>query len=116
MRDRHRRRLDRQFRALSRRSPRLKAAIARLNGRRGVLVRVPSGIALLIGGLLAFLPFLGLWMIPLGLMVLAIDLPRLRPAVSAGIIRLRRRRRVWQRNRLKGPRRARPAVTALSGD
>jgi hypothetical protein len=103
MRDRHRRRLDRQFRAMSRAFPKLKGAITRLNVRRGVLVRVPLGIALLIGGLLSILPFLGLWMIPLGLMVLAIDLPLLRPAVSAGIIRLRRRWSVWRRNRPNGP-------------
>jgi len=87
---------------MSRAFPKLKGAIARLNEKRGVLVRVPLGIVLLIGGLLSFLPFLGLWMIPLGLMVLAIDLPRLRPAVSAGIIRLRRRWSVWRRKRPNG--------------
>jgi len=90
---------------MSRAFPKLKGAIRRLNVRRGVLVRVPLGIALLMGGLFAILPFLGLWMIPLGLMVLAIDLPLLRPAVSAGIIRLRRRWSVWRRDRQPDPER-----------
>jgi hypothetical protein len=47
----------------------------------GVNVRVPShpilrvflGIVLIIGGLLGFLPILGFWMLPLGLVVLSVD-------------------------------------------
>jgi hypothetical protein len=39
------------------------------------LLRILLGIAFLIGGLFWFLPILGLWMIPLGIMVLAVDLP-----------------------------------------
>lgn len=38
-------------------------------------LRVPIGILLVIGGILGFLPILGFWMIPLGLMVLAVDFP-----------------------------------------
>ena len=41
-------------------------------------VRLPAGIVLIAGGLLGFLPVLGLWMIPLGLLLLAQDLPFLR--------------------------------------
>ena len=85
--------------------------MAQGGGRRGAFVRVPLGITLLIGGMLFFLPFFGLWMIPLGLMVLAIDLPLLRPAVSAGIIRLRRRWSLWRRDR-----KARQGVTDGSKD
>jgi hypothetical protein len=97
MADRHRRRLERQFRALSRASPALESVIAVINSRRGILVRLPLGLLLLLGGLMWFLPFLGLWMIPLGLLLLAIDLPALRPAVTAVIIRLRRRWSSWRR-------------------
>lgn len=43
------------------------------------VVRVLLGIALVLGGLIGFLPILGFWMIPLGLLVLAIDLPFVRP-------------------------------------
>ena len=40
--------------------------------------RIPAGILLIIGGLLSFLPVLGLWMLPLGVALLAIDVPFLR--------------------------------------
>jgi len=39
------------------------------------LLRVVLGIALICGGLLGFLPILGFWMVPLGLAVLAVDIP-----------------------------------------
>ena len=51
------------------------------------ILRIALGIALVIGGLLGFLPILGFWMLPLGLFVLSIDLKPAR--------RLRRRLEVW---------------------
>jgi hypothetical protein len=41
--------------------------------------RVPLGIVLVLCGIVGFLPILGFWMIPLGLLVLAIDVPFVRP-------------------------------------
>lgn len=38
-------------------------------------VRLPAVITLIIGGIFAILPFLGLWMLPLGLMLIAADVP-----------------------------------------
>lgn len=35
--------------------------------------RIAVGLALIVGGILGFLPILGFWMIPLGLAVLALD-------------------------------------------
>jgi hypothetical protein len=49
--------------------------------------RIGLGISLLAGGMLFFLPVLGLWMLPLGLLVLSVDLLRVR--------RIRRRLTVW---------------------
>ncbi|MBI3678429.1 MAG: hypothetical protein HY243_17605 [Proteobacteria bacterium] len=43
----------------------------RLPGTR--LIRTVLGIALCIGGLLGFLPVLGFWMLPLGILVLSVD-------------------------------------------
>jgi len=40
--------------------------------------RIPLAIGLMIGGLFGFLPVIGFWMLPLGLALLAIDLPFLR--------------------------------------
>jgi hypothetical protein len=49
--------------------------------------RIALGVALVLGGLVGFLPILGFWMLPLGLIVLSVDLPAVR--------RLRRRLVVW---------------------
>lgn len=48
----------------------------KLPGHPGL--RMGMGVLLVIGGLLGFLPILGFWMIPLGLAVLAVDLPPVR--------------------------------------
>ena len=50
-------------------------------------VRIGLGIILVAFGLLGFLPVLGFWMIPLGLLVLSVDLPIVR--------RWRRQLTVW---------------------
>jgi hypothetical protein len=47
----------------------------RLRHPRAVWVRVPAGIALTGGGVLSVLPGLGLWMLPIGLALLAQDVP-----------------------------------------
>ena len=91
------RRLDRQFEALGRIAPPARWALASLRRRRLAAIRIPVGLALVLGGVLSILPFLGLWMLPLGLMLLAVDLPLLRPAVTTALIRLRRRADLWAR-------------------
>lgn len=40
-------------------------------------VRFPAGVLLVLGGLAFILPFLGLWMLPLGLVLLSEDVPPL---------------------------------------
>ena len=65
----------------------------------GQRVRLPSqrrwrillGMALILGGVAGFLPVLGFWMIPLGIAVLAYDVPAFE--------RLRRRVEAWIRAR-----------------
>ena len=42
------------------------------------IARILIGGVLVIGGVLGFLPVLGFWMVPLGLIVLSIDLPAVR--------------------------------------
>ena len=61
---------------------------------RSRLIRMALGLALIAGGLLGFLPVLGFWMIPLGLLVLSVDLPIVR--------RWRRRLEVWWGRRGNG--------------
>jgi hypothetical protein len=46
------------------------------------LVRIPTAGLLIFGGVFSFLPVFGLWMLPLGLLLLAVDLPSLRPPMA----------------------------------
>ncbi len=73
-------------------------------------VRTPLGVALVIGGgVFGFLPVLGYWMVPVGLVVLASD--------NAAIRRFNRRTSVavlgWWRRRKPRPKRA-PAEPAVA--
>lgn len=45
---------------------------------RSRIARIAIGVALILCGFVGFLPVLGFWMIPLGLLVLSIDLPWVR--------------------------------------
>lgn len=44
-------------------------------------LRIPLGIVLILAGIVGFLPILGFWMIPLGLIVMAKDIPPLQPSL-----------------------------------
>lgn len=46
------------------------------------MVRYPVAIFLVLGGVFSFLPVFGLWMLPLGLMLIAVDWPPLRPPLA----------------------------------
>ena len=49
-------------------------------------VRIPAGLLLIIGGVVGFLPVLGFWMVPLGALLLAQDIPFLRrPVLQSGL-------------------------------
>ena len=93
------RRLRRQFERLRRDYPRLGGTLHRMSRPGWAMVRVPAGVMFVIGGLLAILPVFGLWMIPVGLLLLAVDVPWLRRPVSAAIIRLRRRAERFRQRR-----------------
>ncbi|MBT7941985.1 MAG: hypothetical protein HN719_01380, partial [Alphaproteobacteria bacterium] len=57
-------------------------------------LRLGIGVLLMLGGILGFLPIVGFWMFPLGLLVLSYDLPWAR--------RWRRRMEVWWLRRRRG--------------
>ncbi|HVI87135.1 MAG TPA: hypothetical protein VM659_02480 [Dongiaceae bacterium] len=57
--------------------------------------RIPIAIAFLLGGLLAFLPVFGVWMLPLGLLLLAEDIPLLRAALYALVNWLAKKKPRW---------------------
>ena len=53
-------------------------------------VRLPLGLALIAGGALSFLPVLGLWMLPIGALLVGEDIPPVRPATLRVLGRLQR--------------------------
>jgi len=94
--DKSERRLRRQFQELGRSFPRFRSNIAWLTAPRARLWRIPAAALLIAGSTLFFLPGLGLWMLPLGLMLMAVDVAVMRAPVSSVWIRTRRWLRRWR--------------------
>lgn len=93
-------RLNRLFDRLERSVPGLAAGwLARVRRPEARWVRIPLGIILVFGGVFSFLPVLGLWMLPLGLLLLALDLIFLQGPVNTAILRGSRMWTNWQRSR-----------------
>jgi hypothetical protein len=87
---------ERRLRRLLRRLPSRMQAITRwLRKSASRWARIPAGVLLIIGGCLAILPVFGLWMLPLGLMLLADDIPPLRRTRDRALDWLERRRPSW---------------------
>ncbi|MBY0508945.1 MAG: hypothetical protein K2P94_02225 [Rhodospirillaceae bacterium] len=57
---------------------RARRLFSRENLPRSRAARIAIGVLLVGGGLVGFLPILGFWMVPMGLTVLAIDIPVVR--------------------------------------
>ncbi|MDP3262596.1 MAG: tryptophan synthase subunit beta [Tabrizicola sp.] len=92
------RRFRRQFDAISRLVPALRGPIKALRGDRLRLLRIPLALLMVAGGVVSFLPFLGIWMLPLGLLLLAVDLAFMRGPVAAAMIRVRSKASIlWRR-------------------
>ena len=75
--------------------PRLAGTVAYLLKPSSRWVRIPSGALLIVGGVLSFLPVLGIWMLPLGLALLAEDVPALRASRSKVFDWIERRKPHW---------------------
>lgn len=83
--------------------------LKRLRHPRAAWLRVPAGVALTGGGVLSVLPGLGLWMVPVGLALLAHDVPPMRQPLArvlrftnVKIEELRERRRNVELKRATG--------------
>lgn len=59
-------------------------------------VRIPLALVLIVSGFLGFVPLLGFWMLPLGVALLALDLPPLRRPTRRVLICSERR---WRNHR-----------------
>ncbi|WP_307706461.1 hypothetical protein [Rhodopseudomonas sp. B29] len=66
-------------------------------------VRLPLGVALVGGGVLSFLPVLGLWMLPLGMILIAQDVPALEKPTARTLGWLERKWIARQRGKGRDP-------------
>jgi len=90
--DRHRRRLARLIDRLPGRFREWTRWLMRPESR---WARIPAAILLIIGGFLGMLPVLGFWMLPLGFILLAEDLPIVRRGAALLLEWLECRRPHW---------------------
>ena len=85
---------------------RLESLVARLPGRfrnatlwllrpESRWARIPAGLLLILGGFLSLLPVFGLWMLPLGLLLIAEDVPVVRRSLARALDWLEDRRPHW---------------------
>jgi hypothetical protein len=87
---------ERRLELLIRRLPqRLQAAVRWLRRPAARWVRIPAGLLLIVASLFSILPILGLWMLPLGLVLLVEDVPPVRRATDRVLAWIERRRPHW---------------------
>ena len=65
-------------RLLERLPGRVARAMNKVRSPEAAPYRIPAGVVLTVGGVFGFLPVLGFWMVPLGLAVMAQDVPVMR--------------------------------------
>ena len=85
-------RLDR---LIDRLPDRLRATVHWLRRPGAAAIRIPAGVLLTCSGVFGFLPVLGFWMFPLGLVLLADDVPPLTAARSRLLDWIERRHPEW---------------------
>lgn len=96
--DLHEKRLDRQWNRLRGELPQSTARqLGWLRERKARLVRIPTGLLLIIGGFLGFLPIFGFWMVPLGLLLLAQDVPFMKRPAGRALVWFNRTWQRWKR-------------------
>jgi hypothetical protein len=84
--------LDQELDRLQERLPNgMSRLMRKLRGPAVAPYRVPVGVALTVGGCFGFLPVLGFWMTPLGLALLAQEVPVMRPPFARLVARVNRR-------------------------
>ena len=75
--------LRQAFREIEREVPeKVARVLRRLRHPDARWIRIPAGLLLILGGIFSILPVLGIWMLPFGLLLLALDVPILRQPVS----------------------------------
>ncbi|HSU07447.1 MAG TPA: DUF2892 domain-containing protein [Acetobacteraceae bacterium] len=87
---------ERRLGLLIRRLPqRVQTVVRWLRQPNARWVRIPAGVLLILGSFLSILPVFGLWMLPLGLVLLAEDIRSLRNATGRVLAWIEHRRPRW---------------------
>ena len=94
-------RLHRQFDRIGRAVPASTGFLTWVRQPSSRWVRIPLGIVLILGGVFSFLPVLGVWMLPLGLFLLALALPFLQGPLNRLTLWAQRKWTNWRRSRRK---------------
>ncbi|WP_281856060.1 hypothetical protein [Litoreibacter halocynthiae] len=76
--------------------PALQRPLKAIRARGWWIIRVPVALIFIIGGFLAILPVFGFWMLPIGLLLLAVDITTLRGPLAGMIVRARRQIKLWR--------------------
>ena len=92
-------RLNRQFDRIGRMVPASAGFLSWVRRPASRWVRMPLGLLLVLGGVFSFLPILGIWMLPLGAFLLALDLPFLQGPINRLSFWGQRKWQTSQRNR-----------------
>jgi hypothetical protein len=90
---------------------RLQPAVRWLRQPSARWVRIPAGLLLMVGSIFSILPVFGLWMLPLGVVLLAEDVALLRRLTDQVLSWIERRRPHW----ISLPRKNLPAQSDHSG-
>ena len=95
-------RLDRYFERVERELPHPASRWFRWLWTPGAIwLRIPLGLALMIGGVFGFLPILGFWMLPVGLILIARDIPFLQGPIARALAAMEARWRHWRSRRAR---------------
>jgi hypothetical protein len=94
--------LDKYFDMIHRRVPiRVAGFIRWLRKPSSFWIRLLAAILLILGGVFSFLPILGLWMLPLGLLLIAQDVPILQRPLANILkwfeVKWQQAKAAWQR-------------------
>ena len=75
---------------LDRLPPRIAQAVYRLRNARPAWLKLVAAALLIVGGLLWFLPLVGIWMLPLGLILVADQFPATKRLLVKLLLRIKR--------------------------
>lgn len=73
----------------------MRRAVAWLRRPQARWVRIPAGVLLILGSVLSILPIFGLWMLPLGVVLLSEDVKALQRLVDRTLAWVERRHPRW---------------------